>query len=100
MKTLKESKVISLESQEDFWRVVRTCLREFHHADRAARARLTRLRQRIEEGTREELEIFFHSEPFYVACNIARRDLNVKDYFKRYLEIRDGNGAKGNREVD
>jgi hypothetical protein len=100
MKTLKESKVISLESQEDFWRVVRTCLREFHHADRAALARFSRLRQKIGEGTKEELEIFFHSEPFFVACNIARRDLNVKDYFQRYLKIRDSNGVKGNHVMD
>ena len=91
MKTLKTSKVISCESQEHFWRVVRTCLREFHHADRPAFARLTRLRQRIEEAPLADLEMFFHSEPFDVACNIARREIKVEDFLARYLEIRDGN---------
>lgn len=90
MKTLKTSKVISCESQERFWRVVRMCLREFHHADPAVLAKVTRLRQKIDEASIEDIEMFFHSEPFDVACNVARRQLNVGDYLERYLQIRDG----------
>jgi len=87
---MKTSKVISGESQEHFWRVVRRCLREFHQASPAILARVGRLRQRIDEAPIEEIEMFFHGEPFYVACNLARCHLNVDDFLKPYLQIRDG----------
>jgi hypothetical protein len=87
---MKTSKVISGEAQEHFWRVVRKCLREFHEASPAVLARVGRLRQRIEEAPIEEIEMFFHGEPFNVACNLARRQLKVEDFLERYLQIRDG----------
>jgi hypothetical protein len=87
---MKTSKVISGESQEHFWRVVRRCLREFHDASPAVLARVGRLRQRIDEAPIEEIEIFFHGEPFFVACNLARCQLSIEDFLEPYLEIRDG----------
>ena len=93
MKALKTSKVISSASQEHFWRVVRMCLREFHHASPSVLARVTRLRQKINEASVEDIEMFFHSEPFDVACNVARRQLNVEDFLERYLQLRDRRDA-------
>ena len=45
---MKTSKVISCESQEHFWHVVRACLQEFHDASRAVLGRVSKLRQKID----------------------------------------------------
>ena len=37
----------------------------------------------------EQMELFYHADPFDVACNLADNPLNVKDYLDKYLEIRD-----------
>ena len=87
---MKTSKVVSGESQEHFWHVVRRCLREFHKASPAVLAKVGRLRQKIDDAPIEEIEMFFHGEPFYVACDIAGRQLKVEDFLKPYLQIRDG----------
>ena len=38
--------------------------------------------------------MFFHGEPFDIACNLAGRQLNVEDFLKRYLQIRDGDDSQ------
>ena len=87
---MKTSKVISGDSQEHFWRVVRRCLKEFHQASQGVLTRVSRLRQRIDKAPIEEIEMFFHGEPSYVACNLAGHHLNIEDFLERYLQIRDG----------
>ena len=45
--------------------------------------------------TTSQEELFYNSEPFDVACGIAREQLNLEEYLDRYLHIRDvkhGNG--------
>ncbi|MFL5244893.1 MAG: hypothetical protein ACJ8FY_22555 [Gemmataceae bacterium] len=37
----------------------------------------------------EQMDLFYHAEPFDVACNLADNTLDVKDYLDEYLEIRD-----------
>ncbi len=87
---MKTSKVISCESQEHFWDVVKACLREFHHASRTVLGKVAKLRQEIDDAPIEEVELFFHGEPFNVACGIARHRLPIEPHLKRYLELRDG----------
>ena len=87
---MKTSKLISCESQEHFWHVVRVCLREFHHASPTVLGRVSRLRQKIDDAPSDEAELFFHGEPFNVACGLARRRLPIEPHLQRYLEIRDG----------
>src|SRR5262245_49940272 len=36
------------------------------------------------------MELFYHAEPFDVACDLAGNPLNIKDYSAKYLAIRDG----------
>jgi hypothetical protein len=36
----------------------------------------------------EQMELFYHAEPFDVACNLADNPLDVKDHVDEYLEIR------------
>jgi hypothetical protein len=87
---MKTSKVISAKSQACFWRVLKKCLLEFHEASPTLLGKARQLRRRIEEAPIEEIKLFFHAEPFHVACDLAHHQLDVKDYLERYLEIRDG----------
>lgn len=87
---MKPSPVIPRDAAEHFWSVVRRCIREFH-AKRSVSAlgKATRLRKKVERLPVEELELFYHGEPFDVACRLAGRDLRVEDHLEHYLEIRD-----------
>jgi hypothetical protein len=87
---MRHSKIICIDSQKDFWRVVRKCLHEFHDASPSVIARVRRLRQKVEGAPLGEFELFFHREPFDTACGIAKCKLKVEDVIERYLEIRDG----------
>jgi hypothetical protein len=87
---MKTSHVTSAAYQEHFWHVVKACLREFHNATPAVMSRMYKLRHKIEEAPMEEIELFFHGEPFNIACGIARHRLPIEPHRERYLELRDG----------
>ncbi len=36
-----------------------------------------------------QMDLFYHAEPFDVACNLADNALEVKDHLDEYLAIRD-----------
>ncbi len=88
--SLHESQVISGESQEHFWHVVRACLREFHNASQTVLDTASELRQKIDVAPIEEVELFFHGEPFNIACGLAGHPLPIEPCLERYLVIRDG----------
>jgi hypothetical protein len=96
---MSSSKVAPDDAKDEFWAVVEECLREFHGMKPAGiRRKAGKLREAIERMTTGELEPFYHSEPFDVACEIADNPLNVKDCLDRYLYLRDekhGNGISG-----
>jgi hypothetical protein len=48
-----------------------------------------RLRARIEAMPKEEMELFYHAEPFDVACSLVKHQLDMKNFLSRYLQIRD-----------
>ncbi len=78
------------DAKNEFWAVVEDCLREFHRVKQPdARRKAAKLRNAIERMTNSEVELFYHSEPFDVACDIADRPLDLSDYHGRYLRIRD-----------
>jgi hypothetical protein len=87
---MKSSNVIPKDERDHFWSVVRQCIRRFH-TRRAARtlAEATRLRKKVSGMPIEQMDLFYHAEPFDVACNLADNALDVKDYLREYLEIRD-----------
>jgi hypothetical protein len=87
---MKTSNVIPKDEQDHFWRVVRQCIRKFH-ARCASRtlAKAARLRRKVNDMPVEQMEVFYHAEPFDVACNLAADPLDVKDYLDAYLTIRD-----------
>ena len=93
---MSASNIVPDDAKDDFWAVVEDCLREFHGMKpETIRRKSGKLRNAIEGMTTGELESFYHSEPFDVACDIADHPLNLADYLDRYLHIRDeehGNG--------
>jgi hypothetical protein len=92
---MRSSNVIPEEAKEHFWSVVRECVREFHSEQaQFLRGKLSRLRKKVADLPIQEMELFYHSEPFDVACRLAQRPLKVKDYLERYLTIRDAEDAE------
>lgn len=93
---MRASRVIPPESQEHFWTVLRCCVREFH-PDVVATVlpQVEELRARVEGLPDGAMKLFYHSEPFDVACRLAGRPLDVRDHLARYLKIRDGEANGG-----
>jgi len=87
---MKSSEVIPKDEQDRFWSIVRQCIRKFHacHVSKTL-AEATRLRKKVNGMPVEQMELFYHAEPFDVACNLADNVLEVKDHLEEYLEIRD-----------
>ena len=87
---MKSSDVIPKEEQDHFWGVVRQCIRRFHVCcASSALARATRLRKKVNAMPVEQMELFYHAEPFDVACNLANNPLDVTDHLAEYLAVRD-----------
>lgn len=65
--------MLPVRSRDDFWSVVKDCLREFHNRrEDAAKELAERLRRRIENPPPGlSSDIFYHAEPFDVANDLA-----------------------------
>lgn len=89
---MKSSNVIPKDEQDHFWSVVRQCIRKFH--SRCATSTLpkaTRLRKKVNAMPVEQMELFYHAEPFEVACDLAGTPLDIQNHLDQYLKIRDAN---------
>lgn len=87
---MSRTEVTAAEAREQFWYVVAECLRVFHgKPGQAVTTAVSKLRGQVEGLSRQAKELFYHSEPFDVACEITGEDLSVTDHLSRYLEIRD-----------
>lgn len=73
-------------NRKEFWSIVNDCLVEFHKlTPQKAQYRTRRLRDRIESAPRSTpMVIFYHSEPFDVACDLAERQLDFIEFRKQY----------------
>ena len=92
---MKSSDVIPKDEQDRFWGVVRQCVRRFHpRCASSTLAEATRLRRKVNRMPVEQRELFYHAEPFDVACNLADNPLDVKDHLAEYLEIRDADSRR------
>lgn len=75
-----------------FWDAVVECLVQFHKLDYGKAYLLTTdLRRRLTEaGAKlDEIDLFYHKEPFDVACTLAGNELDMDKYHAQYLEILD-----------
>ncbi len=67
------SRIIPEDAKDQFWSVVKECLVEFHQRPRAwSRATASRFRKEVEAMPRAQMELFYHAEPFDVACRLAQ----------------------------
>lgn len=86
---MKSSQIIPKEEQDRFWTVVRRCIRTFHpgcHTKTLPKA--ARLRKKVDAMPPEQMELFYHAEPFDVACDLAGNHLDVRKHLTEYLRIR------------
>ncbi len=92
---MKSSTVIPKDEQDRFWHVVRQCIRKFHaQSATSALMSVTRLRKKVNGMPVDQMELFYHAEPFDVACNMANSALDVKDHLEAYLMIRDADAHR------
>lgn len=95
---MSRANITAAQAKEQFWYVVAECLRIFHHkTGRSVTVEISKLRSKVEGLTRQAKELFYHSEPFDIACDITGQKLNVQDQLSRYLEIRDMEAEKLNQ---
>jgi hypothetical protein len=87
---------VSRAAKNEFWAIVKDCLREFHGMNqRLSQRKAKELRDAIERMKKSAEELFYHSEPFDVANDIAGKPLDAESHRDRYVHIRDekhGNG--------
>jgi hypothetical protein len=93
---MSSTKTVPDAAKDEFWAVVGDCLHEFHGMKpEMIRGKARKLRNAIERMAVSQIEFFYHSEPFDLACEIAGESLNVEEFRDRYLHIRDGKHANG-----
>jgi len=93
---MNSSKVVPDDAKDEFWAVVADCLHEFHGIKpEVSRRKAGKLRNAIGRLTTAQVEFFYHSEPFDVACEIADEPLRVEEHLDRYLQIRDEKHGDG-----
>jgi hypothetical protein len=92
---MKSSNVIPKDEQDHFWSVVRQCVRRFHaRCASSTLPKATRLRKKVSGMPVEQMELFYHAEPFDVACDLADKPLDIRAYLNEYLEIRDADAHR------
>lgn len=75
--------------KDAFWDIVADCLERFHaYEPSVARIAALDLRDVVESPRHPpesyEGDLFYHGEPFYVACDIAGRQLDLPVYRAEY----------------
>jgi len=90
--------MVQASSASHFWSAVADCLVYFHHFERdKAAERVTSVWRQMPRGpepNRNEAsfdDMIYHAEPWYIACNLAGRDLPVSENELRYREILQSN---------
>lgn len=81
--------MITCVQKDEFWSVVEECLVKFHNQEKkAAHLASQLLREKIESPpVGISGDIFYHAEPFNVACDIAGKELPLNRFRKQYEQI-------------
>jgi hypothetical protein len=81
--------MIDSQAKDAFWHVVEECLIEIHGLSQPdAHGRSMALRARIESPpSGMSSDIFYHAEPFDVACDIVGSQLDLAQYRPQYEPI-------------
>ena len=81
-----------------FWASVKDCLVTFHHidtgtaADKVTSFWMSLSKATLSPGEPDFADIVYHSEPWYIACNLAQSDLPLAGHWTAYQEILSKNG--------
>jgi hypothetical protein len=82
-----------------FWQTVEDCLVAFHHVPREAacgEVRALLARRRFDQtGPESSMDMIYHEEPFYIACNLVESDLKLDAVWPTYRTIVAKNGLSG-----
>lgn len=80
--------------KDEFWEIVGDCLVELHHLPvQAAQSRIHRLREQIESAPRGiSKSLFYHNEPFDVACDLAEHQLDFIAFRDQYEHLLNRHG--------
>ncbi len=72
-----------------YWKVVEDCLQTFHCLPPGEARKLAKqLRDKVESHPRGMASrIFYHAEPFDVACDLAQKQLSLAEHRTKYEEI-------------
>jgi hypothetical protein len=88
---MKRTRITATEAAENYWSVVANCLRVFHHKrSEWITDSVAKLQAIVEDMPPQSRDLYYHAEPFDVACRLAEKELDVKAHLKRYLQLRDG----------
>ncbi len=81
--------MIERVAADSFWEIVRICLMRFHGlSESQAQHKSTEFRRQIESPPSGlSSEIFYHAEPFDVACDIAGKPLDFPHHREEYLGV-------------
>lgn len=81
--------MIDKKAVDAFWHVVKECLVQFHgFSESDADKQSATLRMRIESPpTGMSSDMFYHAEPFDVACDIAEKQLDLSKYRQQYYVL-------------
>lgn len=96
------------ETRLKFWDIVVECLMKFHNLTPSeAHQKAIELRSRLRKSDRPEAMVYpsgmvYHEEPFYIACNLAGRQLKLlnSEYQERYNAILQRHRWEGLSTVD
>lgn len=90
---IENDTIISDKMKDAFWNVVVECLIQFHDFTRAdAQERSRKLRKGLGRSpSGVSSDIFYHSEPYNVACDIAGKQRDITADFEQYHKILDEN---------
>jgi hypothetical protein len=80
--------MIDAKLKDEYWGVVEDCLVVLHGCPpEKARGACLSLREKIEKPSREKADdLFYHNEPFNVACDIERNQLPLDDVVRSKYE--------------
>lgn len=80
------------EPTAGYWAVVEQCLHRFHGKDTAEAHRMVvQLQKKVDLLQPESArELFYHAEPFDVACDLAQKQLDIGDVLPEYVSLREG----------
>jgi hypothetical protein len=81
--------MIDKKAKDTFWGVVEDCLVEFHKLSKHdARQESLYLRTQIKSPPPGlSSEIFYHNDPFYVACDMMGNQFDLSQYYPKYDTI-------------